>query len=342
MIDLRSDTVTIPDEGMRQAMHDAEVGDDVFGEDPTVNELQKRVADILGKESSLFVPSGQMGNQLAIKVHTSPGDEVILAENCHIIHYESGASGAISGVQLSAVPVNNEGYPEARWIEARDRAGAYWEPLPSLVALENTINRASGRIFPQAEVQEIVGVAQAHGLKIHLDGARLWNASVGSGKSMSQLASGFDTVTVCLSKGLGAPVGSVLAGDAATISKAHRYRKMLGSGMRQVGFLAAAGLYAIDNNFRRLADDHANARYLAQRLASIDGIRLDVDAVQTNILVFELTSVKPEDLVEALKRESVLMIKFGPNLIRATTHLGVSRDDIAKAADAVEMILQSA
>ena len=338
MIDLRSDTVTVPDSGMRKCMSEADVGDDVFGEDPTVNELQKRVARILGKEAALFVPSGQMGNQLAIKAQTAPGDELILADNAHIVHYESAAAAALSGVQLSTVETV-DGYPRAEAIRTRIRAGYYWEPRSRMIALENTINRASGMIFPADEVDAVAEVARENGLALHLDGARLWNASVATGTAMETLARPFDTVTVCLSKGLGAPVGSVLAGNNPTIARAHQFRKMFGAGMRQVGFLAAAGLYAIDNNLERLSEDHSNAKRLATALASLPGIEINLESVQTNIVVFETTDTPAEILLDELSKNSIQMIKFGPQVIRATTHLGISTADIDAVISTLQKVL---
>ena len=332
MIDLRSDTVTIPDDGMRQAMSRAEVGDDVFGEDPTVNLLQSKTAELLGKEAALFVPSGQMGNQLAIRSHTSPGDEVIVAENAHIIHYESAAAAALSGVQLSPVGCP-AGYPTVQSFEGKFRGGYYWEPRPTLVALENTINRASGAIFPQSEIEKIEAATRDHQLNLHLDGARLWNASVASGISLADLARPFDSVTVCLSKGLGAPVGSVLAGSKEFVQTAHRYRKMFGAGMRQVGFLAAAGLYAIDNNVERLKEDHENAGRLARTIEGLPGVEIDLDSVQTNIVIFRTTGTDVDELLRNLQQRNILMIKFGPDLIRATTHLGISPSDMDSVID---------
>lgn len=327
MIDLRSDTVTVPDDPMRKAMSSAEVGDDVFGEDPTANLLQTTLADLLGKEAALFVPSGQMGNQLAVKSWTQPGDEVLVADNAHIVHYESAAAAALSGVQLSTVPSSN-GYPEADAMASRLRGGYYWEPRPALICLENTINRASGTIFPQNEIEEIASLARRNDLPLHLDGARLWNASIASGKSPRSLAAPFDSVTVCLSKGLGAPIGSVLAGPQDFITKAHRFRKMFGAGMRQLGILAAAGLYAIENNVQRLEEDHRHARLLAEAINQLPGLEVNLDLVQTNIVIFQTKGMDPDELLQKLQLQSILMVKFGPDLIRATTHLGVTQTDI--------------
>ena len=247
MIDLRSDTVTVPSPAMRQAMFEAEVGDDVFGEDPTVVRLEARVAELLGKEAALFVPTGVMGNQIALHVHTRPGDEVLLAERSHIYHYESGAPAALSGVQLRPLG-DARGTVTADDVVAGTRGGYDWEPRTRLLCLENTVNKAGGLVYPQDVAEEACAEAHARGLATHLDGARLWNAAVASGRLEAELAAPFDTVNVCLSKGLGAPVGSVLAGPADLMRRARRVRKMLGGGMRQVGILAAAGLHALQHH----------------------------------------------------------------------------------------------
>lgn len=327
MIDLRSDTVTRPTLAMREAMASAEVGDDVFGEDPTVNRLQETVAVMLGKEAGLFVPSGVMGNQLALKLHTQPGDEVIVERQCHIFNYESGAPGLLSGVQLAVLDGNN-GILEAEQISRAVRPGYYWEAPSRLVCLENTINKAGGVIYPLVQQRAIADVAREAGLALHLDGARLWNAAIGSGHSEKELAAPFDTVNVCLSKGLGAPAGSVLVGSREHIKKAHRYRKLFGGGMRQVGILAAAGLYALAHHHDRLADDHTNAYYLAEGIASIPSFSVDLATVQTNIVMFDVRNHPVSTVLERLQGEGILMVPFGPATIRATTHLDVSTEDI--------------
>ena len=260
MIDLRSDTVTQPCPGMRKAIFEAEVGDDVFGEDPTVNRLQTEIAAMLGKEAGLFVPSGMMGNQLGIAVHTQPGDEVIVEKTSHIFNYESGAAGAVAGIVLHPL-VGDRGLLDADQVRSAVRKGAYWESRSRLLCLENTLNAAGGRVYPLKRIHELAETAREAGLSLHLDGARLWNASAATGISEREYAAPFDTVTVCLSKGLGAPVGSVFCGSEEKVQAAHRLRKRLGAGMRQVGILAAAGLYALRHHRSELADDHRKAAH---------------------------------------------------------------------------------
>lgn len=338
MIDLRSDTVTKPDHGMRVAMSEAEVGDDVFGEDPTVRRLEERVAALLGKEAGLFVPTGVMGNQLALRSHTSPGDEVILERTSHIFNYESGAASALSGIQLN--PVDGEGgYMRADQVRNSIRHGHYWETPSRLVCLENTLNKAGGRVMPQELIADIKQAADEYGLPLHLDGARLWNAAVATSKEPKVLAEPFATVNVCLSKGLGAPVGSVLVGDAEFVTKAHRFRKMYGGGMRQVGVLAAAGLYALDHNVERLADDHANARTLAEGLATMGSVKVDLETVETNIVIFDVRANQAFEIVDLLRKAGVLVVPFGPSTIRAMTHMDVTSEDIERALPLIASVL---
>ncbi|GAB5521832.1 MAG: GntG family PLP-dependent aldolase [Rhodothermales bacterium] len=327
MYDLRSDTVTRPTEGMRKAMYEAEVGDDVFGEDPTVLRLQARVADLLGKEAALFVPSGTMGNQIALAIQTQPGDEVIVERTMHVFNYESGAGGLISGVQFNVLDGAN-GVLSAAHIERALRPGYYWEPRSRLIWLENTLNKAGGVVYPLDTIHEITVLAKQHNLGLHLDGARLWNASAASGVLESAYAAPFDTVNVCLSKGLGAPIGSVLAGSTETIQQAHRMRKVLGGGMRQVGVLAAAGLYALDYHRARLAQDHANAQRLAEGIAELPAFSMDDRTVETNIVMFDTVGREALDVLEEMKAHGIWMVPFGPATIRATTHLDMSSNDI--------------
>ena len=329
IIDLRSDTVTRPTEAMRRAMHVADVGDDVFGEDPTARWLEERVAELLGKEAALFVPSGVMGNQLALRSQTSPGDEVIVDALSHIYNYESGAAAALVGVQLHIIH-GERGIPTPAQVDAAVRPGNYWDPQTRMICLENTVNKAGGAVVELDVIEGIGEVARRHGLCYHLDGARLWNASAATGISEARFAAPFDTVMVCLSKGLGAPVGSVLAGDSETIRRAHRYRKMYGGGMRQIGMLAAAGLYAIEHNRERLADDHANARRLAEGLSAIKGLNVNIGSVATNIVLFD-TQDPAERVVSSFREVGVLVTSFGPNTVRAITHLDISRDQIDQA-----------
>jgi len=327
LIDLRSDTVTRPSPGMRRAMYEAEVGDDVFGEDPTVRRLEAFVAELLGKEAALFVPSGVMGNQLAIKVLTHPGDEVILGRESHIFNYESGAPALISGVQLHPLD-DTPGWfsPEALTLAVRH--GHDWEPRSRLVCLENTHNRAGGVVVPLDVTEAVAAEAHRRGLALHLDGARLWHASVALGVPEHRLAAPFDMVSVCLSKGLGAPVGSLLAASTDLIAEARRFRKLLGGGMRQVGVLAAAGLYALEHHRPLLAEDHAKARRLAEGIAELPAFEIDLKRVQTNIVRFDVRQGTAENVLAQLREEGVLMVAFGPRTIRATTHRDVSMQDI--------------
>jgi threonine aldolase len=318
MIDLRSDTVTRPTPAMRRAMAEAEVGDDVFGEDPTVRRLEEAVAALLGTEAALFVPSGVMGNQIALALHTRPGDEVVLAERSHVYHYESGAPGRISGVQLRPV---GDATGILRPGDLAPVRGAHdWEPRTRLVCLENTINKSGGRVYPLEALCATAAAARAAGLALHLDGARLWNAAVATGTPEAAFAAPFDTVTVCLSKGLGAPVGSLLAGTAATMREARRLRKLLGGGMRQVGVLAAAGLLALDHR-PHLADDHRRARRLADALAATGAFT--VVAPETNIVLFDPLREPAEATQRRLEAEGVRVVPFGPATLRATLHRDV-------------------
>ena len=330
-IDLRSDTVTKPTPGMLQAMAAAELGDDVLGDDPTVQRLQARVAELLGKEAGLFVPSGTMGNQLALRAQTSSGDQVVVEDGCLIYRYEAGAPAALSGVQLTCVPAPG-GLPDWPLVEAAlNPANVHCAP-PSLVCLENTHNRAGGRLVPQELVAGIGRGAHARGLRVHLDGARLWHAHVAGGLSLGELAAPADTVSVCFSKGLGAPVGSVLTGDREVIAKAWRFRKMWGGGMRQSGLLAAACLYALDHQLARLADDHARAAALAAGLAHP---RLTVGhPVDTNIVIIDVAGPGGENaLVAHLAAHGILTLAFGPGRVRLVPNLGVGDEDITRVLE---------
>ncbi len=333
MVDLRSDTVTRPTAAMRDAMAGAEVGDDVFAEDPTVARLEARVAAWLGKEAGLFVPSGVMGNQIAIGLHTRPGDEVVVAERSHILHYESGAPAALWGVQLRPVG-DATGLLGAADVEAVVRGAYDWEPRTSLVCVENTVNKSGGRVATVAQMERVASVARAHGLALHLDGARLWNAAVALGRPEADLAAPFDTVNVCLSKGLGAPVGSVLAGTAAHVAAARRLRKRLGGGMRQVGVLAAAALVALDDHAADdralLRADHARAARLAHAVAAHpDAFRL-VATPETNIVLFD-TAAPADAVLARLDAAGVRMVAFGPHTVRAVLHRDVDDEAIEHA-----------
>lgn len=331
IIDMRSDTVTRPTAGMRAAMAAAEVGDDVFGDDPTVNRLQERVVDLLGMEASLYVPSGTMGNQLALKAHCRAGDQVVLEEGAHIHRYEGGAPAVLSGVQLTCLNTP-DGILDWPMIEEVLYPENVHYPVPSLVCLENTHLRSGGRVLPQDKVREIADGAHARGLKVHLDGARLWHAHIAGGLSLAELVAPLDSVSVCFSKAMGAPVGSVLAGDTATIKRARRFRKMWGGGMRQAGILAAACLYALDNHLERLADDHAGAQALA---LGLDHPELKVNhPVETNIVIIDVAGAgQDEALLAHLARGGVLAVGLGPGQVRVMPHLDVSGEDIARALD---------
>jgi threonine aldolase len=342
MIDLRSDTVTKPSREMREVMLNAEVGDDVYGEDPTVNRLQERVAEILGKEAALFVPSGVMANQLALKVQTQPGDEVIVESESHIFNYETAGAAFLSNVQLCTVKGNN-GILNAEQVAQAIRSKIYYNPKTSLVCLENTHNKAGGTIYPLEEIQKIHDLAQDRKLALHLDGARLWNASIATGIAPKEYARFFDTVSVCFSKGLGAPVGSALTGTRERIEMARKYRKIFGGGMRQVGILAAGALFALDHNIERLKEDHDKAKWLAKELSNLRGINLDLSSVQTNIIIFNINgrSESAEDLIDKLKAKGVLISRMGISTLRAVTHLDVSMEQIKKASETIKLLLRN-
>lgn len=325
-IDLRSDTVTKPSPDMRAAMMAAEVGDDVFGEDPTVNELQTVVARMLGKEDGLFVPSGTMGNQLAIKTHTRPGNEIILEADSHIFKYECGSAGMLAGVITKCLS-GERGILSASQIRQAINGDDIHAAPTGMIALENTHNRAGGTIYPLSTVKEITQVAQAAQIPLHLDGARLFNACVATNTKPMEYGSLFDSITVCLSKGLGAPVGSVLCGTHEFIDKARYYRKAYGGGMRQAGILAAAGLFALRHNLDKLRDDHIKAVKLAEAIQKTTQFSIDPKAVQTNIVIFE-TKPAAETIVSRLNELGIKSIAFGPNKVRLVTHLDVGMDEI--------------
>jgi threonine aldolase len=340
IVDLRSDTFTRPSQLMRQAIANAEVGDDVFGEDPTVNHLQEKVAALLGKEAGLFIASGTMGNQVAINAHTQPGDEVVLEAESHILIYEAGGPALLSGVQLRPIP-GMKGVITSDQIETVIRPDNVHFPPTRLICLENTHNRAGGAVFPIDEMERIRIIAQANNIRMHLDGARLWNASVATGIPLKDYGILFDSVLVCFSKGMGAPVGSVLLGDQEFINKAHRYRKVYGGGMRQVGILAAGALYALEHHMDRLAVDHQHAKKLAEALHAIPGMDIDPETVQTNIVIVDMNHPKfsAPELQDALKSEGVLILAIGPNKLRAVTHLDVTMEGIDKAILAFRKLL---
>jgi threonine aldolase len=339
-IDLRSDTITQPTPAMRAAMADAEVGDDVFGDDPTVKRLEACVADMLGKEAALFAPSGTMANQLAVRAHTESGDEILIDANAHIYYYEAGGPAALSGVSCRCLN-GVRGIFTAADVEAALRPADQHFPPTKLICLENTHNRGGGTIWPLERIREVANIARRQGLAMHLDGARLWNASVATGIAERDYAASFDSVSVCFSKGLGAPIGSVLCGSRDFIQRARRFRKMFGGGMRQVGILAAGALYALEHQRSRLADDHANARALAQGLARLPGIELDPATIQTNIVFFNVKTVQAKELVQRLERAGVRMLALGPTSIRAVTNLMVKAEEIPRAVEIVGRVMQT-
>ena len=335
LIDLRSDTVTKPGDEMRRAMADAEVGDDQYGEDPSVNRLQEETAELLGTEAALFFPSGTMTNQVALRTLTRPGDDVLVPTQSHLVLHETGGGAANSGVQFSEI--GGHGTFDAADVTAAIKpAGHIFYPPTTLLVAENTHNRAGGIVVPADRLSAALEAARGHGLATYLDGARILNAAVASGRAPSELTREFDLIGMSLSKGLGAPAGSMLAGSRELISRAHRYRRMAGGAMRQAGILAAAGSYALAHHVGRLAEDHANARLLADELLRGDDIELDLATVQTNILVFTLVDRKgvPDaaTFVERCRERGVLLNAFGPRVVRAVTHLDVSADDCRAAA----------
>ncbi|MBI4461347.1 MAG: aminotransferase class I/II-fold pyridoxal phosphate-dependent enzyme, partial [Acidobacteria bacterium] len=335
-VDLRSDTVTKPTPEMRRAMAEAEVGDDVYGEDPTVNRLEARAADIFEREAALFVPSGSMGNLIAIRIHCDHGNEVICESRGHIYNFEMAALAAIAG--CLARPVHAEdGILTWKHIEPAIRPQVYYRAQTGLISLENTHNVAGGVVLPPAVQEEICGQAHARGLPVHLDGARIFNAATALGKSVAELTRNVDSIMFCLSKGLGAPVGSMLVGSRAFIDKARVYRKMFGGGMRQAGVLAAAGLVALEKSPPLLLRDHQNARTLAEGLAALPGIKLDPKTVETNILIFDVsgTGLTSQEISARLKDHDVLANGIDPKTMRMVTHYDVDAAGIERALSAM-------
>jgi len=338
-IDLRSDTIAHPCEGMREVMAQAIVGDDVLGDDPTVANLEQNVADLLGKEASLYTPSGTMANQLGIRVQTRPGDEIILDANAHIYCYEAGAPAALSGVTCNLLD-GRRGIFTAQQLESALRPRNDHFPPTRLVCLENTHNRGGGSMWPLSEIKAVATTARRHGLTLHLDGARLWNASIASGVSMMEHARHFDTVSVCFSKGLGAPVGSALAGPRGLIDKARFYRKQQGGGMRQVGILAAGALFALENNFARLHEDHKNARKLAVGLATLPGVSVDANSVETNIVMIGLDGMDASHLQIRLDEANLRLLATDQKTLRAVTNLTVNNREIDQAVGIFGEVLE--
>lgn len=338
VINIRSDTVTKPSKAMLEAMMSAELGDDVFGEDESVNALQKKCAELSGKESAIFVPTGVMGNQLAIKCHTDPGDEVIVESESHILNYETAAPAVISNVQLLAVP-GIKGIMKAGDIEKYIRTKEYYFPVTKLICLENTHNRSGGVILPIGLIEEISESAKSHGIKTHLDGARIFNAYVETGISLKKYAGHFDSVSFCFSKGLGCPVGSILCGSKELTDKARKWRKILGGGMRQAGILAAAGIYALDNNIERLKEDHEKAKYFAGEISAIKSVTVDMSTVMTNIVIFGSNKYSKNEIISKAKDNGVIISSGSYELMRAVFHLDVSMDETKKAVDILKTIL---
>ncbi len=341
MIDLRSDTVTKPSPEMREAMRQAELGDDVLGEDPTINRLQEMIAKLTGEEATLFVTSGTMGNQVCINAHTQPGNEIIAERYSHIFNYECGSPALLSGVQV--MPVNGaNGSFTLEQVRELIRPVNVHHPQTRLICIENTHNRAGGTIFPLDKIKKISGFAKTQDIRMHLDGARLWNASAAAGISIQEYCSHFDSVSLCFSKGLGAPVGSIVAGSARFIERARYYRKAYGGGMRQAGLLAAAAIYAVNHNFNRLKDDHRRAKYFAESISTIPGIAVDLTTVQTNIVIFDVagSGLDGPEIVRRLHQKGVGVSSFAPTKIRAVTHLDISDQDIQQAVSAMHEIFK--
>jgi threonine aldolase len=339
-IDLRSDTVTLPTDEMRRFLAEAPVGDDQYGEDPSVNRLQERTAELLGKETAVWLPSGTMANQVALRVLTRPGDDVIVSRESHAVWHETGASAANAGVQFTEIGAGGT-FTAADFLAARKPRGHIIYPPTTLVEIENTHNRAGGVVFPADEARRIAAACREHEVATYMDGARLWNAAVATGATVKELATGFDLVSVAFSKGLGAPGGSLLAGRRELVDAAVRYRRMLGGAMRQAGFFAAAALWALDHHVDRIAEDHRNARLLAERLAQSSQVVLDLPRVQTNILVFGLAEGAPDAarVVAQAREAGVLLFAFGPRTVRAVTHLNVTREQCARAGDVLAAII---
>jgi threonine aldolase len=340
MIDLRSDTVTLPTPAMRQAIAEAQLGDDVFGEDPTVNELERATAEVLGKEAAMFVPSGTMANQLAVRLHTQPGDEILLEMGSHVYGKEAGAAAALSGVSCRAI-AGRRGIFSAEELPAAIQSADVHHADARLVWVENTHNVGGGSVWPIETLAAVAAAAHSRGLRVHMDGARLWNAAVASGVAEREYARHCDSVSVCFSKGLGAPVGSALAGPADFIARGRRFRKQFGGGMRQAGLLAAGALHALRHHRQRLADDHRNARMLAAGVASIPGVELDSGPVETNILRFRIAGGDAPAIAAALLDRGVAMLAAGPDVIRAVTHLMIDEQAIATTLDALRAVLTS-
>ncbi len=342
-IDLRSDTVTQPTDEMRRSMADAEVGDDVYGEDPTINRLQERAADLLGKEAGLLMASGTMSNLVAALTHCQRGDEIVMGDQAHMFWNESAGASALAGAQIRLIPNDSQGRIDPDDLRGAIRPkGNVHMPPTTLVCLENTHNRCSGGVLTPEDTKRVADVAHAAGAQVHLDGARIFNAAVALEVPAKALVKDVDDVSFCLSKGLSCPVGSVLCGSKEFIAGAHKWRKMVGGGMRQAGILAAAGLVALESMIDRLADDHANARRLAQGLANIDGISVDPDSIHTNIVIFEVDESvgTANEVIEALAEEGVLVTYPGKQSLRMVTHRHIGGADVDDALGRVSIVVR--
>ncbi len=340
MIDLRSDTVTQPTEGMREAMAKAVLGDDVLGDDPTVIELQEKAAKSLGKETALYVPSGTMANIVATRTHTSPGDEIVTEAHSHIYQYEGGAFAALSGCSVALVHAKNGLMtPEEVSNSIRKAEGSLSHyPNGSLVCVENTSQGGGGTVYSQDTMDEICKIARERDCKLHMDGARLFNAAVASGTDPARIVQDFDTVSICLSKGLGAPVGSVLVGSKADLAEAHRWRKMFGGGMRQAGVIASAGIYALENNIERLSEDHKRARRLAEALNEMPAFSIDLDTVQSNIVFIGTGKGNTKEIIAGLSTKGVEILEIDDSTVRAVFHLHITDNDVEKTIEAFAQI----
>lgn len=339
MADLRSDTVTKPSLSMREAISAAEVGDDVLGDDPTVIRLEEQISQMLGKEAAIFLPSGTMSNAVALRTHTQPGDEIVVEESAHIYVYEGGGYAALCGVSIALVRGESGRMTPSQVRKAvRKSSGSLGHfPNGSLVCIENTCNRGGGTFYEQSELDAICAVAHELDCKVHMDGARLFNAVIASGVSAKRMVRDCDTISICLSKGLGAPVGSLLVGDLESITRARRWRKMFGGGMRQSGVLAAAGIYALDNNIALLTEDHRRCRILAEEVNQLDDFSVDLESVQSNMVYISCT--KPaEEVIESLSDLGIKVLSVGPNTIRAVFHLDVDDTDLSNAISAFKSI----
>ncbi|MDE0869324.1 MAG: aminotransferase class I/II-fold pyridoxal phosphate-dependent enzyme [Candidatus Poseidoniaceae archaeon] len=333
-VDLRSDTVTQPTPSMREAMNRAVVGDDVLGDDPTVTQLEQRLAALCGKEAGLFVPSGTMSNAIALRAHTSPGDEIITAKNSHIYLYEGGGYAALCGASIALVDVHG-GLMRVEDVERaiRKQAGSLSHyPDGSLVCVENTSNRGGGACYPQETLDAIAALAKENDCATHMDGARIFNAAVATNTSVARMVRDYDSISICFSKGLGAPVGSVLIGSTAFIARAHRWRKMFGGGMRQAGILAAACLYALDNNIDRLEDDHRRTRVLAEAIDQLEGFEVEMHTVETNMVYFQ-SKVPATQVMEQLQTSGIDVMDIQPHACRIVVHLHITDEDIQRILD---------